>query len=361
MARIHYDAFPAVYQQINQRICAMIVEQQLPDGHVLPTLRELAQNFEVSLRTAQLAVNELCESRWAKRVGKKLIVARSAQTASIHRAYIVYYNAGSSDLDVISAKILTGIQEEAAKSPNNFVVLATSLEQAIEKCRAMSDVSIGGVILLRNQSSDSLAAMAHAFPALRIVQVNYFLDGLMTMPENVRGVFNDDFAGAFQGTEYLLGQGCRRPVFLELDIPDQVYRIRREGYLCAMRDHQLEGRLLTRPNADTSEQLLHVYEEFAAEVYRNMDGCDAVFACNDFLAHTAAAYLKSHGVAIPVLGYDDYAEFFVPRHTTIAVPFKEMGNYAVRQLQQELLLPRFHRLLPQLKIRHTSPSPLPVK
>lgn len=345
-----------VYQQLKMELLAAIAGQQLKPGDPLPTLLELCERSGVSLRTAQQAVNALCAEGHARRIGRCLVVADGVPAASklpCRDIFIVCYeDFDRGGPDALSLRILNGIRAEIAAGPAAEVVFAGhDMASSIAYYRTNPAMRVRGVIMLHCQDRNQLAALSEAFPDLRFVQANYLLERLEELPGNVCGVFNDDFGGAYQGTEYLLSRGCRQPAFLELEIADRVYRERCDGFLQALNDHGLRGRSMLVKNrlAIPPDERLQFYRECAVRLLAQLADCDGFFTCNDPMAAALHNLLEERKLALPVLGYDDYSEFGRPRLDTVAVDYERIGGGAVRQLLQKSL-PRFHKILPRLKV-----------
>jgi LacI family transcriptional regulator len=155
------------------------------------------------------------------------------------------------------------------------------------------------------------------------------------MGADANAVVVDNFSGAYQATQYLIGRGLKQIGLINGSLDIQLYQERFAGYQQAMK----EGGL---PLPDGA--VLHdVYGwEDAYQVTMQMlnDGIrvDAFFATNDPKAAGAMRAIKDFGLSIPrdisVMGFDDIdiAPLLDPPLTTVAQPFYKMGARACEQL-----------------------------
>lgn len=147
-------------------------------------------------------------------------------------------------------------------------------------------------------------------------------------------VGSDNVAGGRLATEHLIGQGCRRILFLgDPQLPEAAAR--RDGYLQALAAH---GRV--------ADPALQWHTPFSAELARPMIEAglaggatfDGVFACSDLLAMTALHALSARGLRvpqdIPVVGYDDVelARLIHPPLTTVRQSLDQAGSTMVDAL-----------------------------
>lgn len=342
-----------IYLQVKDQLAKHIADNHLKSGDPLPTLWEICDLTGVSLRTAQKAANALLEEGIGKRLGRQLVVGDGP--ADCRDVYILCLEYKGRQLDDISTIVVNGIQEELAKLDNAEIVFAgNKIEESLEFYLHNPAMRVRGAIMLHWENRKWLSELAARYPDVRFVQVNYILKDYELLPENVSGVFNDDFAGAYQAAEYLIDQGCRSLAFLEIAIDNETYRERRRGFLAAVNERQVNGRVYVREDArgQVIRKWLETNRVFFEEVYSLNPEMDAVLCCNDPLAYAAAAHFKTVGrPEVPVIGYDGYMNFESSDYNVVAVDYQKMGRYAVRILSSDGRMPRFYKILPQIKIR----------
>ena len=152
----------------------------------------------------------------------------------------------------------------------------------------------------------------------------------------VRSITMDDRGGAYQMSQYLIGKGHKKFLFLsDCDLGVDHYRwlgVRQameeagipvdERLVCA-------GEYTQEGGAAAVEQLIS--QDFTA-----------IFACNDASAYGVCRKLKEYRKKVPedvsVVGYDDvfYARMLEVPLTTIRQQVREMGREAVRLLLKQI-------------------------
>ncbi len=77
---------PAIYRQLMDQVIARILDQTYPEGRMLPSVRQLASDFDVNPLTAAKAYKELARDGLIDRLrGEGLVVARGARDSLLKR------------------------------------------------------------------------------------------------------------------------------------------------------------------------------------------------------------------------------------------------------------------------------------
>ena len=85
-ARHEWTEGPAIYLQLMDEVIGRILDQTYPEGRMLPSVRQLASDFEVNPLTAAKAYKELARDGLIDRLrGEGLIVAKGARDALLKR------------------------------------------------------------------------------------------------------------------------------------------------------------------------------------------------------------------------------------------------------------------------------------
>jgi len=137
-------------------------------------------------------------------------------------------------------------------------------------------------------------------------------------------------------TRYLLDKGHRRIGFLGAQLDERTLK-RAEGYREAMReagcyDAQLE---LMVPDPST----IALGAELLGRMLAVAPDCDAIFCCNDDLAHGAIYQCQRRGIKVPgqlaICGFNDLpaSAWINPSVTTIATPRYRIGYEAATMLR----------------------------
>jgi GntR family transcriptional regulator len=84
--RREWSEGPAIYQQLKEEVVARILDQTFPEGRMLPSVRQLASDFDVNPLTAAKAYKELARDGLIERLrGEGLIVAKGARDCLLKR------------------------------------------------------------------------------------------------------------------------------------------------------------------------------------------------------------------------------------------------------------------------------------
>ncbi|MEZ4850711.1 MAG: LacI family DNA-binding transcriptional regulator [Bacteroidia bacterium] len=148
-------------------------------------------------------------------------------------------------------------------------------------------------------------------------------------------VMIDNFAAAFEATEYLIQSGCKRIAHFTGAPNREIYKLRRAGYQDA----------LEKNGIPYNEKLVFSGLLSGEEGVRNAKAIlelkelpDGIFSANDTVAVHAMIELKKAGLKIPddisFIGFNDdpIASIVEPQLTTVSHPALEIGRSSARQI-----------------------------
>ena len=152
----------------------------------------------------------------------------------------------------------------------------------------------------------------------------------------VRSITMDDCGGAYQMSQYLIGKGHKKFLFLS-DCDLGVDHYRWLGVRQAMEEAGIPvDERLVCAGEYTQEGGAAAVEQIISQDFT------AIFACNDASAYGVCRKLKEYRKKVPedvsVVGYDDvfYARMLEVPLTTIRQQVREMGREAVRLLLKQI-------------------------
>lgn len=176
-------------------------------------------------------------------------------------------------------------------------------------------------------------------------------------------VLVDDYDGACQAVEHLIGQGCKRIAHIAGSDQLSIARHRKNGYLDTLSKHGI----LIDENLIVESKFFQMEDgiEPTKMLLSLPNPPDGIFAVNDATAIGALSVLRERGVKVPdevaLIGFDNdpYAKFSSPTLSTIDQPVYEMGMLAARILLASIGNPdpttfREEILKPELIIRESS-------
>lgn len=227
--------------------------------------------------------------------------------------------------------IIRGAQDAAWSNEKLLLIINTGGNAAIEE-------SAVNIMLERRVEAIIYAHMRHELvdPPAAIREVPTVLLNCFCADRSFPSVVPDEIGGGRGATNELLRQGHRRVGFINLPahIPPAIGRLL--GYQQALESNHLpfDPDLVRygNGNADTGY-------EYTVDLMRLADPPTAIFCCNDRTAMGAYDALKELALSIPddvaVIGFDNQeliAAYLRPPLTTMALPFNDMGIWAVNYL-----------------------------
>lgn len=234
------------------------------------------------------------------------------------------------------SSVISGIEEIAFDAGYNVMICQSneSYEREIEVIQAMSASRIDGLLISVSKNTyhfDHLKELENiGIPVVFFDRVCEDID--------THKVIIDDFQGAFQAVEHLISIGRKRIAHLSGPQNLLIGSRRLNGYLEALKKHNLlvDNNLIL--NCDTYEKAL----ECAPALFQLENPPDAVFAVNDLTAAGAMRAARKLGLQIPgdiaFVGFTNerISTLLEPPLTSVEQHGFEMGEEAMR-----LLLKRF--------------------
>lgn len=159
----------------------------------------------------------------------------------------------------------------------------------------------------------------------------------------------DDFAAAYEMTEYLIGLGHARIGFIKGHPDHTSSQGRYLGFAAAIRD---AGSKVAAPVVAQGSNSFRSGLDAANEILQQPETVTAIFAGNDDMASATLAVAHRKGLNVPkdlsVAGFDDTVAASVwPPLTTIRQPIFEIGANAIELIAENIRLARAHRKLKQ--------------
>lgn len=180
----------------------------------------------------------------------------------------------------------------------------------------------------------------------------------------IPAVVIDDYKGAFEATEHLIKQGCRRIAHIGGPAHADMFKARKKGYQDALMQYKIPvknelvliGNLTIESGRDCMAELMDL-ETLP----------DGVFAAEDFTALGAIQVLKERGVLVPeeiaLIGFanEEFGKYITPALSTIDQQTVSMGEEAAKLLMRLSLKKNFYKgiaekiiLEPKLIMRESS-------
>ena len=268
--------------------------------------------------------------------------------------------------DVIDGRIYAGIQREAHRANIDLLILS---ERSMPAYLGNAGFDFIGVIMLSWDNVEEARRVVGKYPDVRFLFLNYHFPGFEEMPSNAHGIFNDDFAGGFEATDYLIGRKRRNLCAFALKLPSDNYDRRLEGFLQAAKLNGIapdDARIYrwSRTGSPRQDEQFAIGRELLQEALEENPEIDGIFCTNDLLAAGVSAALdKLHlRPKIEVVGYDNLLPYLSAngQFSTVAINLELIGERAIKQLiaANASEFPRIINVAPRLMPRHWT-EPLP--
>ena len=202
-------------------------------------------------------------------------------------------------------------------------------QETPEQLARYGDSRSDGVVLLDGRSDSPIMPILEAAGVPTAILVN-------PNASHTAGSIDADFLGGARAiTRHLLGLGHRRIAHIGDDMKLHSSRLRRDGYLEALREAGIN------PDPDLIEVSGYLRADGfrAAGILLERDpGITAFFCVNDLTALGVIEFARERGLSVPrdlsVTGYDDIslAQHATPPLTTIHIPWYEMAALAIDEV-----------------------------
>jgi DNA-binding LacI/PurR family transcriptional regulator len=331
-----------LYEQIVEDVRKKIESGHFSPGQKIPTQRELAEYYGVSLITVKNALAELESSGYiSARAGKGTFVTeRITKKVNLSNQRAI----GVVLMDLkhpYFSMIVHGIEERAYELGFNVLLGSSSRskekeENQIDRFRA---AGVDGLIIaslsMEYRATEYIQQLhREGFP---YIMVSYIHD------PDYWYVGSDHELGGFLATEHLIRLGYRSIAYAHMGSHHLLSEVRKNGYYRALMEYNIpfDARLVLQLPSTGSDRFQQGYEygrAFAAAT----DRPEAIFCYNDMVALGLIKALQEHGIRVPedlaIVGYDDslVARYSSVPLTTIHQPVDRLGALTVEVLQKRI-------------------------
>lgn len=307
--------------------------------------KELAKKLNISAATVSMVLNRkpgISEKtrnmviEGAKEYGYDFSKKWDLSEGKGNIQYVIYKKHGTVVSDTpFFAQVTEGIQQTCKAEGYELQISYFYENQDINsQIQALSEKSCQGILLLGTEMD------VDAFPPFLKLKVPMVILDTYFEELNCDSVLINNVQGAYRATNYLIEKGMTEVGYLRSSYPIGNFAERADGYYKALRHHHLP----------TGHPFVHELTPSMEGAYADMlrilkEGpplAQAYFADNDLVAAGAVRAFKELGFNIPgdisVIGFDDMpiCDFLDPPLTTMAVPKRELGELAVKQLVQKI-------------------------
>jgi LacI family transcriptional regulator len=259
------------------------------------------------------------------------------------------------------SQVVKGIEASASKAGYHVLICQSNEDVAHERqnVETLLNAQVDGILV-------SLSRTTREFKHFEKVRKRdvplVFFDRILE-GYDVNAVVLDDRAGGYRATKHLLAQGYQRIAHFAGPQHLNIYKLRRQGYEEALREHGLpvEEELIFFCDMKMEDGIMGMTQMLALP-----NPPDAIFSASDFTAAGALQVLKERGLQVPadiaLVGFSNelFSRLTEPMLTSIDQHCELMGRSATRLLLQIMeeqgqhFAPRHIVLQPDLCVRASS-------
>lgn len=289
--------------------------------------RALKNHPDISLKT-KTAVNELAQQlHYEPNAIALSLRSKSTHTIGVLIPQIVHY---------FFSSVISGIEDTAYKAGYTVIFCQSNEDYEKEKSVVHTLLSkrVDGVLASVSKTTNRFE---HFYDIKNSNIPLVFYDRVCNIPNTDR-VIVDDYTGAYKTVAHLIEMGCRRIAHLATSQELLIGRNRRNGYVQALKDNNIEVDEEIIVHCDTDQQASKAVP-FLLSLPKKIDG---IFAVNDLTAMMAMSIIKRSGYTIPgdiaVAGFSNslYATLTDPPLTSIEQQGYEMGQKAASMLIERI-------------------------
>lgn len=301
------------------------------------TLEAVAQRAGVSTMTASRALSQPGQVSQGRRDRVAMAIDelgyipnRAARTLATARSKVIAVLVPSLT-NAVFTDVLAGIQDALQGDDYQILIGNTRYSDAEEE-------KLLGIYLQSHPDGLLLSGLSHSKAVSRMLAKcaipRVSMMDLCSDPNRMSVGLSQELAGSAM-TEHLLAQGYRRIGFIGAQLDERTLK-RAQGYrqtMCAagLSDPALELMVATPSSIALGATLLD-------RLLSQAPDCQAIFFCNDDLAHGAIYQCLRRGIAVPqqlaIAGFNDLpaSSWMLPALTTISTPRFQIGYVAASML-----------------------------
>ncbi|APZ45420.1 LacI family transcriptional regulator [Polaribacter reichenbachii] len=309
-----------------------------------PTIYDIAERLNITAATVSRALNN---NPKISKPTRELVIKTAAEMGYEQNKLAQALKSGKShNVGVIVpridnnffASVIRGIEEELYPKGYHVIICQTHNKEDLEirNINSLLNAQVDGILM---SISNAKIEEKEGFKNLLKKSIPLIFFDRKRDIQDVSTVTIDDFRGAYESTQHLINQGCKRIAHLSNDRLFLIYKNRYLGYKQAIIDNGLEfdENLVIEIESKISEGKRITKELLALE-----NPADGIFSSSDFTALGAIEEIKSQGLKIPeniaVVGFSNepFTKFMELSITTVDQSPVEMGRIAAQVFLEEI-------------------------
>ncbi|REE27644.1 LacI family transcriptional regulator [Winogradskyella pacifica] len=244
------------------------------------------------------------------------------------------------------SKVISGVELVANKRGYNVIIGLSneSFSKEVINMEMLANGSIDGFILSMSKETLKLQDYHHFNETMTQGMPIVMFDRVVSEIKCDK-VIVDDFNGAKKAVKKLIENGCKSIALITTKDYVSVGKLRTQGYLEALEEHQMPPKAELILKIDESldyEAHLEALEKEIEQLFQSNSKLDGVFAVNEIYALLAMKVARKLGLDVPndvqVIGFTDgvLSKHATPSLTTVSQHAQRMGEKAAELLIDKL-------------------------
>ncbi|HYF29588.1 MAG TPA: LacI family DNA-binding transcriptional regulator [Chitinophagaceae bacterium] len=304
---------------------------------VRTTIRDIAEELNINISTVSRALNghaTISEStRTAVELAAKKLKYRPDRIASslrLGKTRIIGVIIPSAEINFFGS-VVHGIEKVASENDYNVLLYQSNEQENFEKK--------GVETFLRSRVDGVLASIAKEttnldhYKELRKKGIPLIFFDRVNEELPVPSVVIDDYKGAFDATQHLIDQGCKRIAHIAGQQHVPIFKARLKGYIAALKKNEMP---IDKGLVQYGEVSIESGTRCMNALLQLPNPPDGVFAVEDFTALGVIQSLKAANKKIPdevaVIGFasEAFGAYITPSLSTVDQQTIKMGEAAAR-------------------------------
>ncbi|SIQ35319.1 LacI family DNA-binding transcriptional regulator [Maribacter ulvicola] len=307
------------------------------------TIYDIAKELKITAATVSRALNN--NPKISEKTRELVLATATRLNYKQNRLAVALKSGKSNNVGVIVpfinknffASVIRGIEDELYPKGFHVIISQTHEDKEREKkiIQNLINAQVDGILLstsFTNINKDELRF------ELKKPSLFVFFDRTLNF-KDISSVTIDDYQGAFDATEHLIQQGCKRIAHFDVDQNIELYKNRFKGYKDALKKHNVKFKgeyvISIKSNMEAGK-------EAAEKLMKLPVPPDAIFSSTDNGLLGAVKYLQSQSVLIPetfcVVGFSNepFTKFLEPSISSVDQSPLEMGKMAAKVLLEQI-------------------------
>ncbi len=308
------------------------------------SIKDIAKALGISITTVSFIINgkarekriseELTKKvqKYIKEVGYK--PSHLAQSLRLGKSKVIVFMVEDIS-NQFFASIARLIEERAYKNGYKIIYCSTDNkpEKAIELISTFKMRNVDGFIITPTPDLEKTVQglLEEDFAVVLFDRWMPNIDCSYVIVENERS--------SYEATKHLIQKGCREISFITVDSPQIQMQDRLKGYIRAVKEHDLNQRVLKVKFHNISEQ--EAFEKIVEFFSANRD-IDGVFFATNYLAFEALQALSQLDMKVPekikAVSFDDHYFFnlYQPKISAIEQPLEDIAEKLMEAILEQL-------------------------